>query len=131
MLTIKAIRYINNLRHFNLAIVLGVIAINSAMPANAQSRTADSFNFDEISVGEENNWNFSSEDETVSIRDNLQQLREYDLSDIENFDVRLIRERRRRLGIKRWGNRGDRSYYSIDDGFYPYYFPTRSFYNYY
>lgn len=132
MLTInRAIKHRGKLHRLNLAAVIGVIAMSFATSVNAQSRTADSFNFDEISVGGKNSWNFSSEDETVSIRDNLQQLREYDISNIENFDLRLIRERRRRLGIKNWGNRGDRSYYSIESGFYPYYFPNSRFYNYY
>ena len=113
-------------------IALGTIVINFfTLPSNAQSRTADSFNFDEISVGDDRNWNFSSEDETVSIRNNLKQLREYDISGTENFDVRLIRERRRELGIRRWGNQGDRPYYSIEDGIYPYYFRENRIYNIY
>jgi len=129
---IEAPQYTDESRHLGKIILFGIIACNLFIgSANAQSRTADSFNFDKITVGNESNWNFSSEDETVSIRDNLQNLREYDLSNIENFDLRLIRERRRRLGIKRWGNKGDRSYYSIEDGVYPYYFPATRTYNYY
>ena len=131
--TVKSAKYISSLQsYFNRITVLGIIVINfSTLSANAQSRTADSFNFDEISVGDESNWNFSSENETVSIQDNLKELREYDISDRENFDVRLIRERRRRLGIKNWGNRGYRNYYSIENGIFPYYFPANRNYNYY
>ena len=114
------------------ALLLGIIVAGfSPLPVHSQSKTADSFNFDELSAGGRGNWNFSSEDETVSIRDDLNQLKEYDISGIENFDIRVIRERRRRLGIKRWGNRGDRSLYFIDDGLYPYYFRENRIYNYY
>ena len=112
------------------AIALITVGASVIIPANAQSRTADSFNFDEITAGGKGNWNFSNVDETVSIQNNLNKLREYDISATESYDIRLIRENRRRLGIKRWGNRGYRSYDLVDDDFYPYYFRNR-FYNYY
>ena len=103
-------------------IALGTIVVSfSKTPTHAQSRTSESFNFEELTIGDERNWNFSSEDERISIQDDLKELKEYDISGTEYFDVRLIEERRRRLGIKRWGNRGDRSYYSIEDRIYPYY----------
>lgn len=103
-------------------IALGTIASFSITRVQAQSTTAESFNFEEISIGDERGWNFSSEDEKVSLQDDLKKLGEYDISGTEHFDVQLIEERRRRLGIKRWGNRGDRSVYSVGDGRYPYYF---------
>lgn len=108
---------------------LGSIVIGFSKPASAQSTTSESFNFEEISIGDERNWNFSSEDEKVSIQDDLKELKEYDISGSEHFDVRLIEERRRRLGIKRWSNRGDRSIYSVGDGLYPYYFRENRIYN--
>ena len=114
------------------ATALGVIAVSIyTLPSNAQSRTADSFNFEQVTVGNEGNWNFSSEDETVSIRNNLKQLKEYDISGVESFDVRLIRENRRRLGNARWGNRGDRPYYSIENRIFPYFLLQNRIYNYY
>ena len=113
------------------AIALITFGASVVIPTNAQSRTADSFNFDEITADNKGNWNFSNVDETVSIRNNLNKLREYDISATEDYDIRIIRENRRRLGIKRWGNRGDRSYYSIDDGLYPYYFRDNRIYDYY
>ena len=64
----RAIKYRGKLHHLNIAAVVGVIVISFSASVNAQSRTADSFNFDSISVGGKSNWNFSSEDETVSIR---------------------------------------------------------------
>ena len=112
------------------AIVLGTIVVNfSALPSNAQSTTADSFNFEEITVGDEDNWNFSSEDETVSIRDNLKELREYDISGVEYFDVRSIQ--RRNWRNRRGGNQGDRYYY-IENRIFPYYpIRDRIYNNYY
>ena len=112
------------------AIALGIICGLSPLPVRSQSTTADSFNFDELDAGGKGNWNFTSEDETRSIRDNLQQLGEYDISGVENFNIRLTRQSRRRLGIGRWANRGDRPYYSVGDGFYPYYFYENRRYNY-
>ena len=109
-------------------ITLGANAI--ALPANAQSRTADSFNFDEITAGGKGEWDFSNVDNTLSIKNNLNELGEYDVSATESYDIRLIRQRRRRLGIKRWGNRGDRELNIVDYDFYPYYLRNR-YYNYY
>lgn len=105
------------------AVVLGSIVFNfSTLPSNAQSTTADSFNFDEISAGGKGGWNFSSEDETVSIGNNLKQLREYDISRVENFDVRSIQ--RRNWRNQRGGNNADRYYY-IENRIFPYY-PIRN-----
>lgn len=114
------------------AIVLGIIVANfSTLPARAQSRTADSFNFDELSAGGKGNWNFTSEDETASIRDNLQELGEYDISVREDFNIRAIRANRRRLGSRSWANKGDRPDYFVDYEFYPYYFRKNRINNYY
>ena len=110
-------------------IALGTIVVSFPKLASAQSTTSESFNFEEIGIGDERDWNFSSEDEKVSIQDDLKELKEYDISGTEHFDVRLIDERRRRLGIKSWGNRGDRSIYSVGDGLYPYYFRVNRIYN--
>ena len=99
------------------SIVLGIIVVNfPILPSNAQSTTADSFNFEDISAGEESNWNFSSEDETASMRDNLKELGEYNISGSENFDVRLIE------GSRRGANKNDRpNYYYIENRVDPYY----------
>lgn len=114
------------------ALVLGTIVVNfSTLSANAQSTTAESFNFEEISAGDESDWNFPSENETVSIQDDLQELEEYDISEVDNLDVRLIQKNRRRLRNGRWGNRGDRQYYYTEDRFFPHYYIENRFYNYY
>ena len=110
------------------AVALAAIAVSfSTLSSNAQSTTADSFNFEKISAGGKGNWNFSSEDETVSIRNNLNQLREYDISGVENFDVRLIQ--RRNWRNRRGGNQGDRYYY-IENRIFPYYPIRNRIYNY-
>lgn len=98
------------------AIGIGIIVINfPTLPIRAQSTTAESFNFEEISVGGEDNWDFPSENETASIRDELQQLGEYNISGAENFDLKLI-QRNRRGGI-----RSNRPNYFIENGVAPYY----------
>lgn len=111
------------------AIAIGSIVVNFSMqPSNAQSTSADSFNFEEITVGDENNWNFSGVDKTISIRNNLTQLKEYDISGVEYFDVRSIQ--RRNWRNQRGGNNGDR-YYHIDNRIFPYYPVRNGIYNYY
>lgn len=112
------------------AIALGIIVVNlPTLPGNTQSTTADSFNFEEISAGGKGSWNFSSESETASIRDNLKELGEYDISGVENFDIRLIQ--RRNWRNRRGGNQGDRPYYFVEDRIFPYYPQSTRIYNYY
>lgn len=96
------------------AIALGTIVVNLyTLPVDAQSRTADSFNFEEIGIGQEN-WSFESENETVSLEDEIEELPEYDLSNSADFEVELTEEN------KRWGNRGDGRDYSITTDVYDY-----------
>ena len=110
-----------------------IVAGLSAPTVRAQSKTADSFNFDELSAGGIDNWNFSSEAETISIQNNLQELREYDVSGRrkKRLNIRQIRENSWRFGAKGWVNRGDRPYYSLGNEFYPHYFWENRIYNYY
>ena len=111
------------------AIALGIIVVNLlTLPSNAQSTTADSFKFEDLSAGGKGNWSFSSESETASIRNNLKQLNEYDISGVENFDVRSIQ--RRNWRNRRGGNQGDRYYY-IENRIFPYYPIRNRIYNYY
>jgi|GEM_PF-5307195 len=93
------------------AIALGLTAFNTISSAQAQTNTVDSFQFDKIEL-EEDNWNFQSENETVSIQDNLQDLRQYSIDDLVDTDVRLVE--------KKWGNRGDVDDYSIKTNIYNY-----------
>ena len=96
-------------------LTLGTIALNFAtLPINAQSNPSESFNFEQIDAEKDSNFYFISEDETTSIKDNLQELREYDISDTEDGDVRLIEEN------QQWGNVGDKPDYKIRTGIYSY-----------
>ena len=115
-------------RHLS-AIALGIIVVNFSMPlGNAQSTTAESFNFEDISAGGKGSWNFKSVDETVSIRNNLKELREYDISGVEYFNVRAIQ--RRNWRNQRGGTDADRYYY-IENRIFPYYPLETTIYNYY
>ena len=97
------------------AIALGIIVVNfSALPTKAQTYTSESFNFEEISVGENTEWNFTSEDETISVEDNIKNLEEFEISESDDSDVRLVEEK------GKWGNRGARSDYLIKTTIYDY-----------
>ncbi len=106
--------------HLSTIAIVTIVANVSAISTYAQSTTADSFNFEELSAGGEGGWNFSSENETVSIKDDLRQLGDYDISGVESFNIRLTPRNRRRLGIGRWANKGDRPYYSLDNRILPF-----------
>ena len=96
------------------AIALGIVIVNCSMlPTNAQTNTTDDFNFEEIGL-EESNWTFESENETISVQDDIERLEEYGISDLNDSDVRLIEEDRRA------GNKRGRSYYSIEADVYNY-----------
>ena len=107
------------------AIAIGISIINFPMlKTNAQSTTADSFNFEEISIGDDSGWNFSSEDETASLRDEIQNLGEYNISDTNNFNVKLVQEN------PAWANKTGRPYYYIENRIAPYYFIRTRVYDY-
>lgn len=108
------------------AIAIGIVIINfPILQTNAQSTTADSFNFEAISVGEGSSWNFSSKDETASLQDEIQNLGEYSISsDADNFNVRLVQENRV------FPNRTNRPYYYIENRIAPYYFIKTRIYDY-
>lgn len=94
-------------------IALGLIAISSFFPANAQADTSD-FQFDKIEVEEDAAWSFNSEDEATSVEDDLQELKEYSISKPDDSDVRLVDEDRL------WGNRGNVEDYSLETDIYNY-----------
>lgn len=96
------------------AIALGLVTVNLSSSANAQTNTSDGFEFDKIEVGEDSGWDFKSENETISVQDDLQELKQYSISDSEDTDVRLVEEERR------WGNQGDAEDYSIKTDVYSY-----------
>lgn len=83
------------------AIALGITTVNYSLPLNAQTDSSEEFSFEDIQAGKDGSWNFSSEDETISIQDNLRQLnqevkdRESEISYPYDSDFRLIEEDRR------------------------------------
>lgn len=97
------------------AIAAFTIAAIYGLPLAAQTNPSEEF-FQDIQVGENTNWNFTSEDETISIQDNLKQLREYNISDSDpDLDIQLEEEDRR------WGNNiGGPEEYSIETEIYDY-----------
>lgn len=98
------------------AIALGIIAANFfSLPLKAQTNTSEADLFEDITAGEDINWGYSSEDETISIQDSLEELEGYNVSDsAEDVDVQLREEERR------WGNRGDAKDYYFEAEIYNY-----------
>ena len=84
------------------------------LPLNAQTRTTQS-NPENWELRENSNWTFSSENESISVQDDLEELEEYSISE-PNTETNLeISEENRR-----WGNRGDVENYSIEVEVYDY-----------
>ena len=107
------------------AVALGIISISfSPQISKAQNTTADSFNFDDIAVEREDGWQFTSENETISLQDEIQELGEYRVSGAENFDVKLIQ------GNRRGGSSSDFPSYSVEDKASPYYSIKTEIYDY-
>lgn len=98
------------------AIALVSFLVGVPLSLNAQTTTAENIPFDEIEAGKDGSWNFSSEDETISIQDNLQELREYDISTPYDSEVELV-EKDPRWG---WDNRGSRPDYTLETEVYDY-----------
>ena len=97
------------------AIALGIIVASVySLPLQAQLETSEDVSLEDLEVKEEENWSFSSEDETISIQNNLQELGEYNISTPYDSDLRLTEEERR------WGNRGDRPDYTLETEVYNY-----------
>ena len=89
-----------------LAIALGFIGANIySSSLSAQTNTSKDTMFENIEAGEKG-WNFLSEEETISIQNNLNQLEEYSILDPSfDSDIRLMKE------DWRWRNQGNRPNY--------------------
>ncbi|HEY9769403.1 MAG TPA: hypothetical protein V6C71_13070 [Coleofasciculaceae cyanobacterium] len=98
------------------AIALGIIAASLfILPLNAQTDTSEEIFLEDIKVGEDMNWSFSSEDETNSVQNRFNDLGEYSISDsTDDANVQLLEENRR------WGNRGDATNYLLEAEIYNY-----------
>jgi hypothetical protein len=88
-----------------IAIAIGAtLASIYSLPLNAQSDRLDNNIFQESITPKKNfNWSFPSEDESTSLQDNVQKLREYSVSEsnTEAEDLQLTEN------TQKWGNRGD------------------------
>jgi hypothetical protein len=88
-----------------IAIAMGTtLASLYSLPLNAQSdRLGNNISQESITPNRNFNWNFSSENESISLQDNLQELREYSVSesDVEAENLKLTEN------TQKWGNRGD------------------------
>ena len=98
------------------AIALLSFLVSVPLSLNAQTTTSENISFEDIEAGQDGSWNFSSEDETISIEDNLQELREYDISTPYDSEVELV-EKDPRWG---WDNRGSRPDYTLETEVYDY-----------
>lgn len=94
------------------AIALGLMAFNS-LSVDAQTNNSDSFKFDRIEL-QETNWNFSSEDENISVGDDLGELQDYSISDSDDADIRITDEE------PRFSNQGELEDFSINTDVFEY-----------
>lgn len=87
-----------------------------SLPLNAQSSVSqNSSTLENVETKENLNWNFTSEDESISVKDDIRELETYSLSD-ENGDTDLRLEEE----DSRWGNRGDVDDYTFEVEVYDY-----------
>lgn len=97
-----------------IAIFFTFLSLNSSI-LNAQENPSEYRFLQDIEAGTNTSWNFTSEDESRSVRDEIKELGDYSLSDSDaEVDVRLVEEERR------WGNWGNVEDYSIQTEFYEY-----------
>ena len=98
-----------------LAIAVGtLLTITYGLPLNAQTRITKS-NPENWELREKTDWTFSSENESISIQDDLEELEEYSIAEPNTeTDLEISEENRR------WGNRGDVENYSIEVEVYDY-----------
>ena len=116
--TIKTRSHLNsNVLRSVLAIALGIIAASVySLPLHAQTRTLKETMLDDIEAGKDEGWNFISEEETISIQNNLKELGDYSILDrrSDSGDLRLVEEDRR------WGSPSNRPDYTLETEVYDY-----------
>ena len=106
---------IHNIGKYSVAIAFISAILNfSGLPSNAQTDRTEYYFLEDVEARTRANWDFPSEDESTSIKDDLQELSEYDLSESDLEDIQLVEEDRK------WGNKGDARNYSIEAEIYDY-----------
>lgn len=95
-------------------LALGTLIATYSFPLTAQTDTTEA-NVEDWQINSRQEWNFSSDDESASVKDQLNQLGEYKFSqpDLET-DVKLLQENHK------WGNQGDVEDYSLETDVYNY-----------
>ncbi len=97
------------------AIAIGTMLGIYSLPLNAQANTSEYDFLNNIETEENIDWSFSSEDESISIKDDLKELGDYSISESElEEDLELTDE------DPKWGNRGDVEDLSIEAEVYDY-----------
>lgn len=98
------------------AIALGfILAGIPSLPIDAQTITADAQKLEDIEAEEDVNWSFPSEEESISVKDEIEELGEYNLSESDSAtDIESTEENRE------WGNRGDVENNSLEVEVYDY-----------
>lgn len=96
------------------AIALTVMIIKFPTSTNAQNDALESVELDRVQLREETSWNFPSEAETISIKDNLNILEEYSISESSGSDVKLVKKN------YPWSNRENIEEYFLEVEIYDY-----------
>ena len=99
------------------AIAIGILVTTFySLPILAQSNSKKA-NIEDWQINSDTEWNFSSEDESASVKDELDRLREYKEYNSQpklEADVELLQENHK------WGNQGDVEDYSLEADIYNY-----------
>ncbi|MEM8674797.1 MAG: hypothetical protein AAGF83_13120 [Cyanobacteria bacterium P01_G01_bin.67] len=99
-------------------LILALVSITfSLAPVTAQTARSQSNFLTDIEAGNYDDWEFSSEDESISIKDEITELQEYNLSNLSESEIEL---EGRIVKDRTWGNRGDVEDFSVKTDVYEY-----------
>ena len=96
-------------------VTLGII-LNAfySLPSIAQTNNLEAETINNLRVKSNTDWNFPSENESVSVADDLKELDEYNISESDLPDIRLIEHKRK------WSNQLNYQRYSLEGALYDY-----------
>lgn len=97
------------------AIAIGTMFGIYSLPLNSQTNTSEYDFLNNIETEENLEWSFSSEDESISIKDDIKELGDYSISESELEEVIELSDE-----DPKWGNRGDVEDLSIEAEVYDY-----------
>ena len=90
-----------------------ILGDSYSLSSNAQNVTLESDSLTNIDTQTNQNWYFDSENESISVKDEIQKLEDYSISESET-DIELNEEE------PKWGNRGDVEDTSVEIEVYDY-----------